>query len=90
MKKHDLSSPFDLPIMMARLTAASWETIFYRSMMMFQGTCSAVEYQRMAEEKAAAAQSAMLALMTGGTPAAMLAPYVARARANARRLRRKA
>jgi hypothetical protein len=89
MKKQDRSSPFALPIMMARLTVASWETIFYRSMMMVQGTCSAVEYQRMAEEKAAAAQSAMLALVTGGAPAAVLAPYVTRARANAKRLRRK-
>jgi hypothetical protein len=89
MKKRDQSSPFDLPIMMARLTAASWETIFHRSVMMAQGTCSAVEYQRMAAEKAAAAQSAMLALMTGGSPAAVMAPYVTRARANAKRLRRK-
>lgn len=90
MKKRDLSSPLAFPIMMARLTTASWETIFHRSLMMAQGTCSAVEYQRMAMEKAAAAQSAMLALMTGGTPTAVMAPYVTRARANARRLRRKA
>jgi hypothetical protein len=89
MKKLDRSSPFALPIMMARLTAASWETIFHRSLMMAQGTCSAVEYQRMAMEKAAAVQGSMVALMTGGTPAAVLAPYVTRARANARRLRRK-
>jgi hypothetical protein len=76
--------------MMARLTVASWETIFHRSMMMAQGTCSAVEYQRMAVEKAAAAQHSMTALMTGGSPAAVMAPYVTRARANAKRLRRKA
>jgi hypothetical protein len=75
--------------MMARLTAASWETIFHRSMMMAQGTCSAVEYQRMATEKAAAAQGAMVALMTGRSPASVMAPYVTRARANAKRLRRK-
>jgi hypothetical protein len=55
---------------------------------MAQGTCSAMEYQRMAVEKTAAAQSAMVALMTGGSPAAVMAPYVTRARANARRLRR--
>lgn len=90
MKKSARSSPFALPLMMARLTTASWETIFHRSVMMAQGTCSAVEYQRMAMEKAAAAQSAMLALMTGGSPAAVMAPYVTRARANARRLRGKA
>jgi hypothetical protein len=88
MKKRDLSSPFALPIMMAQLTAASWETIFHRSMMMAQGTCSAVEYQRMAVEKAAAAQSSMLALMAGKAPAAAVAPYLTRARANAKRLRR--
>jgi hypothetical protein len=88
MTKRDRSSPFALPLMMARLTAASWETIFHRSLMMAQGTCSAMEYQRMAAEKTAAAQSAMLALMTGGSPAAVMAPYVTRARANARRLRR--
>ena len=76
--------------MMARLTAASWETILHRSMLMAQGTCSAVEYQRMAMEKAEAAQRSMTALMTGGSPAAVIAPYVTRARANAKRLRRKA
>ena len=58
------------------------------SLMMAQGTCSAMEYQRMVAEKAAAAQSATLALMTGGSPTAVLAPYVTRARANAKRLRR--
>jgi hypothetical protein len=88
MKKRDLSSPFALPIMMAQLTAASWETIFHRGLMMAQGTCSEAEYQRMSMEKAAAAQSAMMALMTGGSPAAVMAPYVTRARANAKRLRR--
>lgn len=88
MNKRDLSSPFALPIMMARLTAASWETIFHRGVMMAQGTCSAAEYQRMSMEKAAAAQSSMMALMTGRSPAAVMAPYVTRARANAKRLRR--
>jgi hypothetical protein len=90
MKRRAPSSPFELPLMMARLTAASWETILHRSMLMAQGTCSAVEYQRMAMEKAEAAQRSMTALMTGGSPAAVMAPYVTRARANAKRLRRKA
>ena len=76
--------------MMARLTTASWETIFHRSMLMAQGTCTPIEYQRMAMEKAAAAQHAMLALMAGRNATAVLAPYVTRARANARRLRRTA
>jgi hypothetical protein len=42
----------------------------------------------MGAEKAAAMQSSMLALMRGGSPAAVLAPFASRARANARRLRR--
>ena len=90
MKRRAQSSPFAFPIMMARLTAASWETVFHRTLLMAQGTCSAVEYQRMAMEKAEAAQRSMTALMTGGSPEAIMAPYVTRARANAKRLRRKA
>jgi hypothetical protein len=76
-------------MMMASLTAASWETIFHRTMMMAQGTCSAAEYQRMGMEKAAAMQRSMAVLMTGGSQTAVLAPFVTRARANAKRLRRK-
>lgn len=90
MKRRAQHSPFAFPLMMARLTAASWETIFHRSLLMAQGNCSAMEYQRMALEKAEAAQRATMALMTGGSPAAVMAPYVTRARANAKRLRRKA
>jgi hypothetical protein len=89
MRKHRPASPFALPMMMARLTAASWETIFHRSTMMVQGTCSAAEYQRMGIEKAAAAQRSMMALITGKAPADAIAPYLSRARANAKRLRRK-
>jgi hypothetical protein len=88
MTKHRRSSPFTLPIMMARLTAASWETVFHRTVMMAMGTCSMTEYQRMVAEKTTAAQHAMVALMTGDRPEAVLAPYVTRARANAKRLRR--
>jgi hypothetical protein len=79
----------NLPAMMTQLTLASWETIFHRSLMMAQGTCSAAEYQRMVMEKAAAAQAAALALMTGRGHAAAIAPYLVRSRANARRLRGK-
>jgi hypothetical protein len=89
MKKRIPNSPFALPMMMARLTMASWETIFHRSLMMAQGACSAAEYQRMATEKVAAAQTAMTALMTGRGEAAVLAPFLNRARANAKRLRRR-
>jgi hypothetical protein len=74
--------------MMAQLAIASWETIFYRSLMMATGTCSVAEYQRMCLEKAAATHAATVALMTGKGEAATLAPYLSRARANARRLRK--
>ena len=90
MKKHTPASLFDFPMMMTRLTLASWETIFHRSVMMAQGTCSPAEYQRMTMEKAAAVQQSMAALMTGRGQAAAIAPFVTKARANAKRLRRKA
>jgi hypothetical protein len=76
-------------MMMTSLTAAAWETIFHRSIMMAQGTCSAAEYRRMGEEKAVAMGKSMTALMAGRGYAAAMAPFVTRARANARRLRRK-
>jgi hypothetical protein len=57
--------------MMARLTAASWETIWRRSLMMAEGTCSLAEYQRMTAEKLAAVQMSMEALMTGRGHAAV-------------------
>jgi hypothetical protein len=78
----------NLPAMMTELMLASWETVFHRSVMMAQGTCSLAEYQRMVLEKAAAMQASTLAMMAGKDNAAMLAPYLVRSRANARRLRR--
>ena len=89
MRKRRSRYSFALPMMMARLTAASLETIFHRTAMMAKGTCSAAEYQRMVAEKAAAAQRSMAAMMTGRSLTSALAPYSARARANARRLRKK-
>lgn len=77
-----------LTMLMTRLTLASWETIFRRTMMMAQGNCSAAEYRRMTDEKLAAAQQSMVALASGRGQAAALAPYVARTRANVRRLRK--
>lgn len=68
---------------------ASGETILRRSMMMAQGTCSIAEYQLMVAEKVVATQQSMLALMTGGTTEAVVAPYLRAARANAKRLRTK-
>jgi len=61
-------------MMMARLAAASWETIFRRSLMMAQGTCSPAEYRRMAAEKLAAMQLSTTALMSGRDETAVLAP----------------
>lgn len=78
------------PMTMARLSLNSWETIFHRSMMMANGTCSPAEYQRMIMEKAAAVQASTVALMTGGGQAAVMAPFMVRARRNAKRLRHKA
>jgi len=90
MKKHTRDATYALPMMMAQLSIASWETILRRTMMMAQGTCSAAEYQRMAAEKAAAVQISTAALMRGLGQTAVLAPFVVRARANAKRLRRQA
>jgi hypothetical protein len=74
--------------MMTELMLSSWETIFHRSMMMAAGTCSLAEYQRMVLEKTAAMQASTMAMMMGKDNAAVLAPYLVRSRANARRLRR--
>jgi hypothetical protein len=90
MRKRNPTPSLAFPMMMTRLTFAAWETIFHRSMMMAQGTCSAAEYARMGEEKVAAVQKSMTALMSGRGHEAALAPFVTRARANAKRLRRKA
>jgi hypothetical protein len=50
---------------MALLTAASWETVIRRSLLMAQGACTPAEYWRMGEEKAAAMRSSVAAIMTG-------------------------
>jgi hypothetical protein len=84
------SSTLSLTLTMARLTAASWETIWRRTSLMARGACSPAEYRRMTAEKVAAMQMATRALMSGKGQAVMLAPFVSRARANAKRLRRKA
>lgn len=84
--------PRFLPLMMLELSLASWETIARRSAMMARGTCSAAEYGRMVREKmAAASHSAALISRPGKAPSvsALLSPWHAKARANAKRLRRK-
>ena len=90
MRKHIRNSPYAFPMTMALLTAASWETVIRRSLLMAQGACTPAEYWRMGEEKAAAMRSAMAAIMTGRSQAAVLAPFITRARANPKRLRQKA
>ncbi len=81
-----------LPLLMAELAFASWETVLRRTAMMAAGNCSLAEYQRMVLEKAEAAQRSALAMMTlsgqRGLRAAV-APWHRRARANAKRLRRR-
>jgi hypothetical protein len=88
MKKHAPTSPYALPMIMGELTLASWETIWHRTLLMAQGTCTAAEDTRMMTEKTAAVQLSTVALMAGRSHAAVLAPFVSRARANAKRLRR--
>jgi hypothetical protein len=79
-----------LPLMMAELTWASWETVARRAWMMADGSCTTAEYQRMVLEKTRAAQRSAFALMLGGGGfAEALAPWHGPAVANARRLRRK-
>ena len=80
--------PFALPLMMGELAAASWETMWHRSVLMLSGECSAAEYQRMVAEKMAAMHAAGAAVMTGRDAAAVLRPFHKRATANARRLRK--
>ena len=89
MKKRTYRTSRALPVMMAQLTVASWETIFHRTMMMARGTCSPAEYQRMVMEKAAAMQTSTRALVSRKGGGAVLAPFLWRARGNAKRLRRK-
>ena len=43
-----------MPLTMARLSLASWETIARRTLLMASGTCPPAEYRRMVTEKLAA------------------------------------
>jgi hypothetical protein len=78
-----------LPLMMAELAMASWETIARRTAMITGGTLTSAEYQRMAMEKAAVLQQSAIAVMTVRGKKAAIRPWHKRATANARRLRRK-
>ena len=90
MKKSVAGRSTALPELYSELALASWETIVHRTMMIMSGTCSMDEYQRMVTEKSEAMQHSTFALMTGGSERAVLAPFHAKARANAKRLRPKA
>lgn len=87
--RHQLRQATTLPLAMAELAIASWQTIMLRSALMAQGSCSTAEYQRMVWEKLDAAQrSAMALAFSGGASAAgaVLSPWLRTARANAKRL----
>ena len=78
-----------LPLLMTELAVASWQTMMLRGVLMAQGSCSTAEYRRMVWEKLDAAQRSAVALaFSGGASAAdaVLAPWLSRARANAKRL----
>ncbi len=81
-------NPFALPLMMAELTAASFETIWHRTALMMSGTCSLGEYERMLSEKMHATHLATTALINGDSAEAVLRPFHKRATANAKRLRK--
>lgn len=92
MNKRRRRKARSLPSMMVELTLASWESIGHRSLMMARGTCSPAEYTRMVQEKLAAFnRSAGLLARSRKAPSAapLIAPWHAKATANAKRLRRK-
>jgi hypothetical protein len=82
------ANPFALPMMMAELTAASFETIWHRTALMMSGECTLAEYERMMSEKMQATHLATAALMKGDSAEAVLRPFHKRATANAKRLRK--
>ena len=81
-----------LPMMMTDLMMASWETLARRTLLVAQNKCSPAEYQRMIREKALAAATSGLRLISSGGRASMasvLGPWRSRAVSNAKRLRKK-
>ncbi len=90
MKKRNSGAAASLAGMMAELTLSSWTTILRRTQMMAQGKLTPAEYQRMIMEKGDAAQASLIALAKPGAPdpRAVIKPWLIRAKANARRLRR--
>ena len=90
MKKRIRRSAVHLPLMMAELAFNSCDTILRRTQLILNGTCSPAEYRRMVREKVEAASISVGALVRAGRPdpAALVAPWHRRAKANARRLRK--
>lgn len=77
---------------MTNLMFASWETVAHRMLLISQNKCSQAEYLRMVTEKAQAATSTGLAFMSSYGQASMsslMAPWLKKASANAKRLRKK-
>jgi hypothetical protein len=90
MKTRRSKSVSSLPMAMADLTLASWETIAHRMLLISQNRCSPAEYQRMVSEKAQAAMESSLTMMSGNAQFdSLLAPWLKSATANAKRLRKK-
>jgi hypothetical protein len=86
------SKAVSLPLVMTNLTLASWETVTRRMLLISKNKCSPAEYQRMVSEKAAAAMSTGITLMSSfgqASMASLMAPWLRRASANAKRLRKK-
>ena len=85
---NSMTAAYTLPLMLAELTAASFETMWHRTTLMMSGECTSVEYERMLTEKMRAIQLSTAALVNGDSLEAMLHPFHKRATANARRLRK--
>ena len=73
--------------MMTELAMASWETIWHRTALMANGTCTLAEYQSMIIEKMGALSQSSAALFAGKEPTDVLRPFHKKATANAKRLR---
>jgi hypothetical protein len=81
-----------LPMAMTNLTLASWETIARRMLLISKNKCSQSEYRRMVSEKAQAAMLSGVKLISSNGRASitsLMAPWLSRASANAKRLRKK-
>ena len=85
---NSMTAAFKLPLMLAELTAASFETMWHRTTLMMSGECTSNEYERMLTEKMRAVQLSTAAMVSGDSLEAMLHPFHKRATANARRLRK--